>query len=471
MGRLAGKDAVFMWAETPTTHMHVAFVGIFDPSTMPEGADLTPSQVYERFLDLLSQRLHLVPKFRKRIVRVPFDLDNPYLVDDPHFDLAYHVRRIALPFPGGHTELEEFVGRFLSRPLDEHRPLWELYVVEGLEGGRWAYVAKVHHALVDGVGGNDMLVNLLDLEPEPREVEPPEQPWEPEELPRGVTLLRRAVTGSVRTPLRMVETARRTASTTTRLLRWQLDSSPSSMHVIGPRSLLNGPIGPHRQVAFGNWDLETIKEIKREVGGTVNDVVLAVLGGGLRRFVEEHGEELSRSLIAAVPISVRSEADSTFDNQVSGMTVPLHDDVDDAREQLRLIRQNTEGAKERMGAVAATVLTDWSENTVPGLATQAFRFYTRLGLARRHPPIANVTISNVPGSPMPIYLAGSRMEAMFPLGPVVPNQRVNLTVVSYLDDMYLGVIADREHVPDVHPLVEHVRDEVKRLADDLGIGG
>lgn len=471
MERLAGKDTVFLWAETPTTPMHVAFVGIFDPSTMPEGADLTPSQLFERFTGLLTDRLHLVPKFRQRIVRVPLDLDNPYLVDDPHFDLAYHVRRVGLPSPGGRAELEEFVARFLSRPLDPHRPLWELYVVEGLEDGRWAYVAKVHHALVDGVGGNDMLMNLLDLEPEPREVDPPEEPWAPEELPTGVTLLRRAAIGTVRKPLRMAETVRHTATSVSELLRWQFDSSPSSMHVIGPRSLLNGPIGPHRQVAFGQWELETVKKIKREVGGTVNDVVLAVLGRGLRRYIEEEGDELSRSLVAAVPISVRREGDDTFDNQVSGMTVPLHDDVDDAREQLRLIRQNTAGAKERMGAVAATVLTDWSENTVPGLATQAFRFYTRMGLARRHPPIANVTISNVPGPPVPIYLAGSRMEAMFPLGPVIPNQRVNLTVVSYLDDMYLGAIADREHVPDVRGLVEHVRDEVKRLADELGVAG
>ena len=470
MERLPGKDAIFLWAETPTTHMHVAFVGIFDPSTMPNGGDdLTPTQVFERFLGLLRDRLHLVPKFRQRVVRVPLDLNNPYLVDDPHFDLAHHVRRIALPSPGGQAELEEFTGRFLSHPLDSNRPLWELYVVEGLEGGRWAYVAKVHHMLVDGVGGNDMLINLLDLEPEPRDVDPPEQPWEPEELPAGVTLLRRAVTDTVRHPLRIVDTARRTVSTTTQLLRWQFDSSPSSMHVIGPRSLLNGPIGPHRQVAFGQWDLGTVKEIKREVGGTVNDVVLAVLGRGLRRFVEEQDQELTRGLVAAVPISVRPGGDSTFDNQVSGMTVPLHDDVDDAREQLRLIRENTMGAKERMGAVAATVLTDWSENTVPGLATQAFRFYTSMGLARRHPPIANVTISNVPGPPVPIYLAGSQMEAMYPLGPVVPNQRVNLTVVSYLDRMYLGAIADREHVPDVRGLVEHVTDEVRLLADDLGV--
>lgn len=469
MQRLAGKDALFLWAETPTTHMQVAFVGIFDPSTMAGGDDLDPAEVYQRFVGLLADRLHLVPKFRQRVVRVPLDLDNPWLVDDPHFDLDYHVRRIALPSPGGRAELEEFVGRFVGRPLDQRRPLWELCIVEGLEGGRWAYVAKVHHVLVDGVGGNDMLINLLDLEPEPREVEPPEEPWEPEELPGGIGLLRRAVTGTARKPLRFVETTRRTVSTTYGLVRWQLDSSESSMHVLGPRSLLNGPIGPHRQVGLGQWDLETIKAVKREVGCTVNDVVLAVLGRGLRRFVEDHGDALGRSLVASVPISVRPEGDDAFDNQISGMTVPLHDDVDDAREQLRLIREGTSGAKDRMGAVAATVLTDWSENTVPGLATQAFRFYTRMGLARRHPPIANVTVSNVPGPPVPLYLAGSRMEAMFPLGPVVHNQRLNLTVVSYLDQMYVGAIADREHVPDVGILVDHIREEVAALAGRVGV--
>jgi diacylglycerol O-acyltransferase / wax synthase len=469
MKRMPGKDALFLWVETPTTHMHIAFAGVFDPSTMPGGEDLTPAEVYERFLGLMRDRIHLIPQFRQRVVRVPFNLDNPYLVDDPHFDLDYHVRRIALPSPGGQAELEEFVSRFVSRPLDKNRPLWELYIVEGLEGGRWAYVAKAHHVLVDGVGGNEMLVNLLDLEPEPREVEAPETAWEPEKLPGELSLLRHAATGTARKPLRFLETARRTVSSTYELVRWQFDSTPESMHVLGPRSFLNGPIGPHRQVAFGQWDLDMVKAIKDEVGCTVNDVVLAVLGRGLRRFVEENGEHLDRGLVASVPISIRGEGDGTMDNQVSGMTVPLHDDVEEPREQLRRIRSATEGAKDRMGAVAATVLTDWSENAVPAVAAQAFRFYTQLGLARRHPPIANVTVSNVPGPPIPLYLAGSKMEAMYPIGPVVHNQRLNLTVVSYLDRMYVGAIADREHVPDVRGLIDHIRDEVKRLADEVGV--
>jgi diacylglycerol O-acyltransferase / wax synthase len=470
MKRMPGKDALFLWVETPTTHMQMGFAGIFDPSTMPDGDDLSPAEIYEKFVGIMRDRIHLIPQFRQRVVRVPFDLDNPYLVDDPHFDLNYHVRRIALPSPGGMAELEEFVGRFVGRPLDQNRPLWELYIVEGLEGGRWAYVAKAHHVLADGVGGNEMLVNLLDLEPETRVVEPPEEEWHPEELPGDLSLLRHAVAGTARKPLRFLETARRTVSTTYDLVRWQFDSTPESMHVLGPRSFLNGPIGPHRQVAFGEWSLDTIKDIKREVGCTVNDVVLAVLGRGLRTFTETNGDHLDRGLVASVPISIRSEGDGPMENQVSGMTVPLHDDVADAREQLQLIRSATKGAKDRMGAVAATVLTDWSENAVPAVAAQAFRFYTSMGLARRHPPIANVTVSNVPGPPVPLYLAGSRMEAMFPIGPVVHNQRLNLTVVSYRDHMYVGAIADREHVPDVRGLVDDIRDAVKRLADEVGVG-
>lgn len=470
MRRVAGKDAVFLWAETPTTPMQMAFAGIFDPSTMPGGAG-RPEEVFERFTAIMRERLHLIPQFRQRVVTVPFELDNPYLVDDPHFDLDYHVRRVALPSPGGRAELEEFIARFVSRPLDKQRPLWELYIVEGLADGRWAYVAKAHHLLVDGVGGNEMLVNLLDLEPEVGEVEPPAEPWQPEPLPSDAQLLRHALAGTVRKPLRFVDTAKRTVTGTYELLRWHLDDSPGAMHVLGPRSFLNGPTGPHRQVALGRWELETVKAIKDEVGVTVNDVVLAVLGRGLRRFVEQHRDEpLGRGLVASVPISIRADDDQTFDNQVSGMTTPLHDDVEDPAEQIARVSDAMRGAKDRMGAVAATVLTDWSENAVPAVAAQAFRFYSRMGLARRHPPIANVTISNVPGPPLPLYLAGSRMEAMFPIGPVIPNQRINITVVSYLDQMYLGVIADRENVPAVRGLIEALELELAEVADAVGVG-
>lgn len=467
MKRIAGKDAMFLWAETPSTHMTMGFVGIFDASTIPGGVP-SPGEVYARFRDLLAARIHLVPQFRQRVVDVPFGLDNPYFVDDPDFDLEYHLRRIALPAPGDRQLLEEFVGRLVSRPMDMNRPLWEIYVVEGLEDGLWAYVGKAHHVLVDGVGGNEMLVQLLDVTPEPREVEPPEQPFDPAPLPSDLDLLRHAALGTARKPLRFVNTLRRSADVAVDFARWGIgrnDGDPG-LSVLGPRTFLNGPIRPHRQVSLGEVPLEDVKRAKNLLGCTVNDVVLAVTGRALRRFVESNGGTVDRGMVAAVPISIRPPGgDTTLDNQVSGMTVPVHDDVEDVVEQLRLIQRATKPAKEQLGAVAATLLQDWTEYAPPAVAAQAMRFYSRAGLARRHPPIANVTLSNVPGPPIPLYVAGSRMLSMFPIGPVIHNQRVNMTVVSYLDTMFLGIAADRDAVPDTDELLEHFADALAEVLE------
>jgi diacylglycerol O-acyltransferase / wax synthase len=477
MDRIAGKDAVFLWSDTPTTHMQMAFVGTFDPSTIPGAADadgrVDPRLVFDRFRSLLADRLHLVPRLRQRVVHVPLELDNPYFVDDPEFDLDHHVHRLALPAPGGQAELEEVVARLLVRPIDPIRPLWEMFVIEGLEGGRWAYVGRAHHVMVDGVGGNDVIVQLLDLTPEPREVERPDEPFDPPPLPDESTLLRHALVGTARKPIRFVQTLQRTAGVAVDMARWSIrrpeDHGP--LRVSGPRTFLNGPVGPDRQLALGEVSLDTIKAIKREVGCTVNDVVLAAVGRGLRGYLLDHEQTVDRELVAAVPISIRAAGDTEVDNQVTGMTVPLYDGVADLREQLQLIQRATRPAKEQLGAVAATVLMDWSEHAVPALAARAFRFYTRRGLARRHPPIANITLSNVPGPPVPLYLAGSRMEAMYPIGPVIPNQRLNLTVVSYLGTMFIGVNADARHLPPVSGLVRHVEAAVDEMVASLGLAG
>ncbi len=468
MKRIAGKDAVFLWAETPSTHMTIAFVGIFDPSTTPGGPG-GPGELFGRFKQLLEERIHLIPQFRQRVVNVPFGLDNPYFVDDPDFDIGYHLRRIALPPPGDRLLLQEFVGRLVSRPMDMTKPLWEIYLVEGLEDGHWAYIGKAHHVLVDGVGGNEMLVQLLDLEPEPRTVEPPEEPWSPGPLPSDADLLRHAVVGTARKPMRFAQTVRRSADVAMDFAKWgfRKDDGDPGLTVLGPRTFLNGPIHPHRQVSLGQFSLEDVKRAKNILGCTVNDIVLAVTGRALRAFVTAHGETVDKGMVAAVPISIRPKDDggeTVVDNQVSGMTVPLHDDVEDVVEQLRLISRATKPAKEQLGAVAATLLQDWSEYAPPAVAAQAMRFYSRAGLARRHPPIANVTLSNVPGPPIPLYLAGSQMVAMYPIGPVIHNQRVNITVVSYRDTMFIGAAADREAVPDLDELVEQFD---KALADVL----
>lgn len=470
MERIPGKDAVFLWSETPETHMQMAFVGIFDPSTLgADGAD--PVEVFRRFRDLLRARIHLTPRLRQRVISVPLGLDNPYFVDDPGFDLDQHIGRLALPAPGGRAELEELVGKMVGRPLDPARALWELALVEGLEGGRWAYVGRAHHVLVDGVGGNDLLVTLLDLTPEPREVPPEEEPFAPAPLPSNVAVMGRAIAETVRLPVRLVQTVQRTAGVAWDVARWSVrrpeDEGP--MRVLGPRTFLNGPVGPDRQVAFGRTSLDTVKAIKDEVGCTVNDVVLTVTGIGLRRFLAEHGDEPARSLVASVPISIRREGDDTSDNQVSGMTVPLHDDLVDVRAQLDAVRRATRPAKDQLGALAAAVMTDWTDHAVPAVAARAFRFYSRAGLARRHPPIANVTLSNVPGPPVALYLAGSKMESMYPIGPVVHNQRLNLTVVSYLGTMFIGAVADAQRVPPVAGLVRHLEAAVDHVAREVGV--
>jgi diacylglycerol O-acyltransferase / wax synthase len=277
--------------------------------------------------------------------------------------------------------------------------------------------------------------------------------------------------GTARKPVRFVQTVQRTAGVAYDVARWSIrrpdDHGP--LRVSGPRTFLNGPVGPDRQLALGQISLDTVKAIKREVGCTVNDVVLAAVGRGLRNYLLDHDQTVDRELVAAVPISIRPEGDTEVDNQVTGMTVPLYDGVEDLREQLELIQRATRPAKEQLGAVAATVLMDWSEHAVPALAARAFRFYTRTGMARRHPPIANITLSNVPGPPVPLYLAGSRMEAMYPIGPVIPNQRLNLTVVSYCGEMFIGANADARHLPPVSGLVRHVETAIDEMVASVGL--
>ncbi len=467
MRRLAGKDAIFVYADSARTPMHIAFAGIFDPSTIPDRTG-EPGEIYDRFMELMEQRLHLFPPFRQKLVKVPFGLNHPLLIEDPDFDLEYHVRRTALPAPGGARELEAFFSRLMSRPMDMSRPMWEGWIVEGLEGGRWAYVAKTHHVLIDGVGGNEALVNLLDLEPEPRDVEPPEEPWQPEQKPGDVRMIADALVDQVRHSPHLVGTLARTGGALTKFMGAQLRRNDEpGLRVIGPRTFLNGHVGPHRQIALGKVPLPDIKKVKNAAGVKVNDVVLAMVGRGLRKFLRAHDQDPSKSLVAAVPISIRPKGDAGIDNQVAAMTVPFHDDMDDVGEQLQAIAEATRPAKEQLGAVTATVLQDWTEYAPPAVAAQAFRFYAGTTLAARHPPLANVTVSNVPGPPIPIYMAGSLMQGMYPVGPLIPGQAMNLTLVSYQDNMHIGIVADRELVPPVTELMEHLESSLADLVAGL----
>ena len=466
MQRLTGLDATFLYLETPNNHMHVAGAAIFDPSTVPEGYS------FDAVKDLVESRLHLLPPFRRRLVTVPFDLHHPLWIEDPDFDIEYHVRRAALPSPGGLEELAEFTADVISRPLDRTKALWEMYLIEGLEGGFVAAVTKTHHAAIDGVSGAELTVNLLDLTPEPAAVPPPEEQWRPDRIPTDFELVGYAVNSLARQPLRALKTIRRTAEVALTLRRRnrQPDVKPPPGLFSAPRTPFNVSLTPHRKAAFKSVALEDFKRVKNAFGTTVNDVVLAVCAGALRRYLLSRGELPDDPLVAMVPISVRSEDQAgTLGNRVSSMLVSLATDIDDPVERLLTINGGTREAKEQHNAIGAETLSDWAEFAAPAVAARAARLASRMRVAERMKPIFNVTISNVPGPPFPLYSAGARMVANYPLGPVNDGVGLNMTVMSYMESMDFGLTACSEVMPDLwdlaHAIGEALDELVKAAAD------
>lgn len=465
MRRVAGKDAIFLYMDTPTNPFQIAFMGVFDPSTVPGGVR-DGRDLHTRVRALMEARLHLFAPFRQRLVEVPLHLGHPVLVEDAGFDLDFHLRRVAVPAPGGRREVEELCSDLLSRTIDRSHPLWELYVIEGLEHGRWALLMKAHHLIVDGVGGNEILINLLDLTPEVRDVDPPTRPWEPEDVPSDVRLLAGAALTNVVAPTVAVRTIARTAGTLAGVLQDRRRRHVESpLATLAPRTRLNSTLSGHRRVAFGKVPLDDVKLVKHAFGVKVNDVVLALCGRALRRFLGGLGDEPATQLVAAVPISIHGDSTGAEGNRVAGMTVPLADDAADVAEQIARIAKVTGPARDHLGAITADLLTDWTEFATPTLAAQAFRFYSGLNLSRRHRPVANLTISNLPGPDIPLYVAGSEMQSMYPIGPVVHGQALNITVVSYRGTMFVGAIADRKVVADLEPLLVHVEEVLSQMVD------
>lgn len=461
MERLSGLDASFLYFETPSMHMHVAMTAIFDPSTMDGGYE------FSKIKEFISSRLHLVPPFRRRVVEVPFRLNHPIWVEDPDFDLDYHIRRIGAPAPGGHRELAEMAAQIASTPLDRSRPLWELYVVENLADGNIGVVTKMHHCAVDGVSGAELMVNLFDLSPEGREMEVPE-PRTPEPIPSDVELVRHAVESRVRRSVRMVPllgTTVRTAATLVSRHR-DPDTVVGAVPLTAPPTPWNGAITPHRRMSFTRVKLDDIKAVKNAVGCTVNDVVLGLMGGTLRRYLEAHDSFTpDQPLIAVCPVSVRGDEEKgQMNNKVSAMFTSLATDVDDPIERLRTIHEVTKGAKEDHNALGATLLTDWAEHAAPTTFALAARLYSSMNLAN-HRPIHNVVISNVPGPPFPLYYAGAQLEYTLPMGPVMEGAGLNITVLSYMDNVDVGFMACRELIPDVWTLVDYVEESMQELLD------
>ena len=458
MQRLTGLDAAFLALETPSSHMHVMAAIVLDPSEVPGGFDVDTAR------SLIAERLPRLEPFRRRVVDVPFGLYHPVWIEDPDFDLEYHVRRAAVPAPGGLQELADFTAEIAGRQLDRSRPLWEMWVVEGLEHGYVGLVAKMHHAAIDGALGVELMSELFDLEPNPPPKEPPEKPLVPDHVPSDVNLLVGSISSMARQPLLMMRAARKAVSSATRVVqRARAGNVTTGVPLTAPHSPLNGTLTPHRKVALTTVPLTDIKEVKDAFGVTVNDVVLAICAGALRRYLEAKGEVPEKPLLAAIPASVRTaDQRGVMGNRVSAMFATLATQLDDPVERLFAVREVMSGAKQVHEDIGGQTLTEWAEVAAPALFSRGIRIYERL-LQGRHPPIINLVVSNVPGPSFPLYCGGAKLVGLFPLGPVLAGAGLNITVLSYLDNVGFGLIGVRELVPDIERIADFVPDAAAEL--------
>ena len=476
MQQLTGLDAAFLAMETRTVFGHVGSVCIVDPSTAPEPFTL------ERFTRVVESRLPLVPLLRRRLVEVPLGLDQPYWIEDPDFDIEFHVRELALPAPGNDRQLAEQAARLHARPLDRSRPLWEIYLIFGLRGGRAAIYSKVHHAAIDGVSGNDILAALLDLSPEGRTLPDP-PPRRTEQQPAAVELLARSAVSLTRHPMRAARLSvdlLRSAPALVASPAWPRlplvdrllgrdgeEAILSRPGLRAPPTPFNRSITQHRRWSFCDLPLSEVKRVKNALGVTVNDVVMALCAGALRRWLIDHEALPDGPLIAAVPVSVRTEEQQgTHGNRVSVMLAVLPTHLADPRDRLRAVHEAMRAAKEQHEALPADLLADVTQFAMPALAGQAARMAARLRLVERA-SLFNVIISNVPGPNVPLYYAGAELLAYYPLSAIVDGQGLNITAMSYRDSLFFGVIACRELVPDVDRLTAYLEEELRVLTHGL----
>jgi diacylglycerol O-acyltransferase / wax synthase len=489
MRQLTSLDAQFLALEDGRAYGHVCSVAVLDPSTRPSGR-LELADIAKVF----AERLHLLPPLRWRLVPTPLGLDHPHWLDDPAFDLEFHLRELHLPAPGTLEQLAEQVSRIVARPLDRARPLWEAYLIGGLEDGRVALMTKLHHALIDGVSGAEILGVLFDLDPAGREI-PPAGPRTPDRKPRDAQLLIRGVASL---PLQGVRGLRGLPSTVQ-----HLDTLPTMRNLPGagllgqvaerahraatrnrdgrlleapagraPRTRLNGRLSPYRRVAFGTMSLTDVKSVKNAFGTTVNDVVVALCAGAVRTWLAEREDLPAAPLLGMIPVSVRTrEQAGTFGNRISMMIVPLPTDEQDAVVRLERAHQALRSAKDRHRAVPADILSNANHLIPPSLLARAARVTSMVSTSSRAAPAFNLTISNVPGPPVPMYVAGALQVANFPVSVVLDGAGLNITVLSYQDQIDVGVVGDREMVPDVGRLVELLRNELDGLLELSAVAG
>jgi diacylglycerol O-acyltransferase len=457
--RLTGLDSSFLHLESDAAHMHVAGCMVFD-GTAPTYDDLVAQIV---------SRLHLVPRYRQRLAFVPLGQGRPVWVDDPHFNVKFHVRHTALPSPGGDQQLKRLAGRVFSQSLDRSRPLWELWLVEGLSENRFAILSKTHHALVDGVSGVDIATVLFDTSPEPMPVGPPEHTWHPRPLPSAAQLLADALLERATVPGEIVRGVRATmrgprqvAGRVGRALGGVGAMAKAGLQT-APASPFNVPIGPHRRFTWVRGDLAQFKAVKNALGGTVNDVVLATVAGAVGRYLRLHGEETDDLVLKAmIPVSVRADVErGALGNRVAAMWAPLPVGLIDPVQRLLTIAREMDGLKESGQAVGAQVLTELTGFAPPTIMAQAARLQARQRLF-------NLVVTNVPGPQFPLYMLSRELEAMYPMVPLAENQALGIAIMSYNGQLNFGLNADYDAVPDLEALADELRASIDELVAVAG---
>jgi diacylglycerol O-acyltransferase len=453
MDRMSPLDASFLHIENDANHMHIGSVGVF------EG----PSPDYGEFAELVATKLPMVPRYRQKVRFVPLGLGRPVWTDDPHFNLGYHLRHTALPPPGADRELRNIVGRLMAQQLDRTKPLWEMWMVEGLQDGHWAIVSKVHHCMVDGVSGSDLLAVMLDAEREPER--PRSDTWRPEAEPSDVRLVADAITDLVINPYEQFRALRSATRGWRQLAGLFGDAARGVASLAGlvrptVESSLNGPIGPHRRWDWARTNLADIKRIRNALGGTVNDVVLTVLTRGFRDLIMARDEAPEGRVVRTlVPVSVRMPNErGEYNNRVSAMFAQLPVGIADPAERLAAIRAQMDGLKESKQAVAGEVLTSLSGFAPALLLAVGTRAAFRI--PQRN---VNTVTTNVPGPQLPLYACGRQMLEVFPFVPIAGQVRVGVAIFSYNGMLNYGVTGDYDTAPDIGVLCRGVEDGMSEL--------
>ncbi len=459
LNAVSGLDAAFLYAESPTSPMHIGSVLIIEGGLE-----------YETFRRRIAARIHLIPKLRKRLVYVPMSIDYPYWADDPNFDLDLHMHRIALPKPGNWKELRRVTSQIFSEPLDQTRPLWSMTFVEGLDNipqvpkGSVALVSKIHHVAIDGMAGAGILGLLFDFSPEIPE-EPTPEPWNPKPLPNEVSMIVKSTLSFAENPLKFPKLLTETLSASfkagmvTRVQHADLPTSSFS----APHTPLNGLRSARRVWNSAILSLDRLKTIRKTMGTTLNDVMLAVCAGALRRWLDEKGQLPIKPLVAMVPISVRDSDGDDMNNQISSMLVQIATNVDDPIERLEVIHENTVRGKIYQSAMGAKTLAKMAEIVPFGVANQAARLYSRFQLAEMHAPIANCTITNVPGPQFPLYLSGHKLLSIMGLAPIIDGMGLIITIFSYNGLVTITSTSDAKTMPDIREFSVYIRESANEL--------